>query len=208
VRAGGKHNDLDNVGYTARHHTFFEMLGNFQLRRLFQGTGDRARLDPADEGAGACRQGPLLVTVYHTDDEAFDLWKKIAGLPEDRIIRIATKDNFWAMGDDGPCGPCSEIFFDHGDHIPGGPPGIAGRGRRPLRRDLEPGVHAVRAGRRRDPATCRAPASTPAWGWSASPPCCRACTTISRPTPSGADRRQRGPDRRARGGRARRPATG
>ena len=92
------------------------------------------------------RPDRLTATVYHTDDEAFELWKKIAGLPESRIIRIPTKDNFWSMGDNGPCGPCSEIFYDHGDHIPGGPPGKPGRGRRPLRRDLEPGLHAVRAG--------------------------------------------------------------
>jgi alanyl-tRNA synthetase len=122
VRAGGKHNDLDNVGYTARHHTFFEMLGNFSFGDYFK---DRAielawNLLTKEWGLSADR---LTATVYHTDDEAFDLWKKIAGLPESRIIRIPTKDNFWAMGDDGPCGPCSEIFFDHGDHIPGGPPG-------------------------------------------------------------------------------------
>ena len=122
VRAGGKHNDLDNVGYTARHHTFFEMLGNFSFGDYFK---DRAielawDLITKEWGIGADR---LTVTVYHTDDEAFDLWKRIAGLPESRIVRIPTKDNFWAMGDDGPCGPCSEIFFDHGDHIPGGPPG-------------------------------------------------------------------------------------
>lgn len=122
VRAGGKHNDLDNVGYTARHHTFFEMLGNFSFGDYFK---DRAielawNLVTKEWGLAANR---LSVTVYHTDDEAFDLWKRIAGLPESRIIRIPTKDNFWAMGDDGPCGPCSEIFFDHGDHIPGGPPG-------------------------------------------------------------------------------------
>ncbi len=122
VRAGGKHNDLDNVGYTARHHTFFEMLGNFSFGDYFK---DRAielawNLITKEYGIDAKR---LLVTVYHTDDEAFDLWKKIAGLPEDRIIRIPTSDNFWAMGDTGPCGPCSEIFYDHGDHIWGGPPG-------------------------------------------------------------------------------------
>ena len=122
VRAGGKHNDLDNVGYTARHHTFFEMLGNFSFGDYFK---ERAitlawGLLTKEWGIDPNR---LTVTVYHTDDEAFDLWKKIAGLPEKRIIRIATKDNFWAMGDNGPCGPCSEIFFDHGDHIPGGPPG-------------------------------------------------------------------------------------
>ncbi|MDB5715738.1 MAG: alanine--tRNA ligase [Sphingomonadales bacterium] len=122
VRAGGKHNDLDNVGYTARHHTFFEMLGNFSFGDYFK---ERAitlawGLLTKDWGLDPNR---LTVTVYHTDDEAFDLWKKIAGLPDHRIIRIPTSDNFWAMGDSGPCGPCSEIFYDHGDHIPGGPPG-------------------------------------------------------------------------------------
>ena len=122
VRAGGKHNDLDNVGYTARHHTFFEMLGNFSFGDYFK---DRAielawNLITKEWGISPDR---LTATVYHTDDEAFDLWKKISGLPESRIIRIPTKDNFWSMGDDGPSGPCSEIFYDHGDHIPGGPPG-------------------------------------------------------------------------------------
>jgi alanyl-tRNA synthetase len=122
VRAGGKHNDLDNVGYTARHHTFFEMLGNFSFGDYFK---DRAielawNLLTKEWGLAADR---LTATVYHTDDEAFDLWKRISGLPESRIVRIPTKDNFWAMGDDGPCGPCSEIFYDHGEHIPGGPPG-------------------------------------------------------------------------------------
>ncbi len=122
VRAGGKHNDLDNVGYTARHHTFFEMLGNFSFGDYFK---DRAidlawNLLTKEWGLSPDR---LTATVYHTDDEAFGLWKKISGLPESRIIKIPTKDNFWAMGDDGPCGPCSEIFYDHGDHIPGGPPG-------------------------------------------------------------------------------------
>ncbi|HVQ08781.1 MAG TPA: alanine--tRNA ligase [Allosphingosinicella sp.] len=122
VRAGGKHNDLDNVGYTARHLTFFEMLGNFSFGDYFK---ERAidlawRLITKEWGLSPDR---LTVTVYHTDDEAWDLWKKIAGLPDERIIRIATKDNFWAMGDSGPCGPCSEIFFDHGEKIPGGPPG-------------------------------------------------------------------------------------
>src|SRR6476661_7553545 len=122
VRAGGKHNDLDNVGYTARHHTFFEMLGNFSFGHYFK---DRAIefawiLLTKEWGLSPDR---LTATVYHTDDEAFDLWKKISGLPEHRIIRIPTKDNFWAMGDDGPCGPCSEIFYDHGEHLAGGPPG-------------------------------------------------------------------------------------
>ena len=122
VRAGGKHNDLDNVGYTARHHTFFEMLGNFSFGDYFKEQAIHNAWTLLTEEFGLDKNR-LLATVYHTDDEAFDLWRKIAGLPEDRIIRIATKDNFWAMGDDGPCGPCSEIFWDHGDHIPGGPPG-------------------------------------------------------------------------------------
>ncbi|QUT04173.1 alanine--tRNA ligase [Sphingobium phenoxybenzoativorans] len=122
VRAGGKHNDLDNVGYTARHHTFFEMLGNFSFGDYFkeQAITHAWTLLTKDWGLDPNR---LTATVYHTDDEAFALWKKIAGLPEARIIRIPTKDNFWAMGDSGPCGPCSEIFYDHGDHIWGGPPG-------------------------------------------------------------------------------------
>ncbi|MDF2494972.1 alanine--tRNA ligase [Sphingomonas sp.] len=122
VRAGGKHNDLDNVGYTARHHTFFEMLGNFSFGDYFkeQAITHAWTLLTKEWGLSPDK---LTATVYHTDDQAFDLWKKIAGLPDHRIIRIPTKDNFWAMGSDGPCGPCSEIFYDHGEHIPGGPPG-------------------------------------------------------------------------------------
>lgn len=122
VRAGGKHNDLDNVGYTARHHTFFEMLGNFSFGDYFkeQAILHAWTLLTRDWGLPADR---LTVTVYHTDEEAAALWRNIAGLPDDRIIRIATSDNFWSMGDTGPCGPCSEIFYDHGDHIAGGPPG-------------------------------------------------------------------------------------
>jgi alanyl-tRNA synthetase len=122
VRAGGKHNDLDNVGYTARHHTFFEMLGNFSFGDYFK---DRAielawNLITKEFGLPVDR---LLVTVFAEDDQAFDLWKKIAGLPESKIVRIAGSDNFWQMGELGPCGPCSEIFYDHGPQIPGGPPG-------------------------------------------------------------------------------------
>lgn len=122
VRAGGKHNDLDNVGYTARHHTFFEMLGNFSFGDYFkeQAIHHAWTLLTKEWGLDPAR---LTATVYHTDDEAFGLWKKIAGLADHRIIRIPTSDNFWSMGDTGPCGPCSEIFFDHGDHITGGPPG-------------------------------------------------------------------------------------
>ena len=122
VRAGGKHNDLDNVGYTARHHTFFEMLGNFSFGDYFKADAIEHAWKLVTKDFGFAKD-KLLVTVYHTDDEAFDLWKKVAGLPDERIIRIATSDNFWAMGDTGPCGPCSEIFFDHGADIPGGPPG-------------------------------------------------------------------------------------
>ncbi len=122
VRAGGKHNDLDNVGYTARHHTFFEMLGNFSFGDYFK---EQAILNAWEliTKTWEISADRLTVTVYHTDDEAFDLWRKISGLPEERVIRIATNDNFWSMGDTGPCGPCSEIFYDHGDHIFGGPPG-------------------------------------------------------------------------------------
>jgi len=122
VRAGGKHNDLDNVGYTARHHTFFEMLGNFSFGDYFkeQAIHHAWTLITKVWGINPDR---LTVTVYHDDDEAFGHWKTIAGLPDERIIRIATSDNFWSMGDTGPCGPCSEIFYDHGDHIFGGPPG-------------------------------------------------------------------------------------
>ncbi|MDQ0565467.1 alanine--tRNA ligase [Erythrobacter citreus] len=122
VRAGGKHNDLDNVGYTARHHTFFEMLGNFSFGDYFKEQAILHAWTLLTEEWGLDKDR-LLVTVYHTDDEAFDLWKKLTGFADERIIRIPTKDNFWAMGSDGPCGPCSEIFYDHGDHIWGGPPG-------------------------------------------------------------------------------------
>jgi alanyl-tRNA synthetase len=122
VRAGGKHNDLDNVGYTARHHTFFEMLGNFSFGDYFKERAITLAWDLLTRQWGLDKDR-LTVTVYHTDDEAAALWRKIAGLPDHRIIRIATNDNFWSMGDTGPCGPCSEIFYDHGDHIPGGPPG-------------------------------------------------------------------------------------
>jgi len=122
VRAGGKHNDLDNVGYTARHHTFFEMLGNFSFGDYFKEQAIKLAWDLITKEYGVDKNR-LIVTVFHEDDDAFDLWKKIAGLPDEKIIRIATNDNFWSMGETGPCGPCSEIFYDHGDHIAGGPPG-------------------------------------------------------------------------------------
>ena len=122
VRAGGKHNDLDNVGYTARHHTFFEMLGNFSFGDYFKSDAIPFAWDLITKEFGLPKD-KLLVTIYHDDDEAADIWKKHAGLSDDKIIRIATSDNFWSMGATGPCGPCSEIFYDHGDHIWGGPPG-------------------------------------------------------------------------------------
>ena len=122
VRAGGKHNDLDNVGYTARHHTFFEMLGNFSFGDYFKEEAISFAWDFLTKEMQLPKE-KLLATVYAEDDEAFALWQKIAGLSEDRIIRIGTSDNFWSMGDVGPCGPCSEIFYDHGEDIAGGPPG-------------------------------------------------------------------------------------
>ena len=122
VRAGGKHNDLDNVGYTARHHTFFEMLGNFSFGDYFKELAIELAWNLITKEFGLDPKR-LLVTVYAEDDDAFDIWKKLTGFADEKIIRIATSDNFWAMGDTGPCGPCSEIFFDHGPKIPGGPPG-------------------------------------------------------------------------------------
>ncbi|MCK5778849.1 MAG: alanine--tRNA ligase [Rhodospirillales bacterium] len=122
VRAGGKHNDLENVGHTARHHTFFEMLGNFSFGDYFKELAIELAWNLVTKEFGLPEE-KLLVTVHSSDEDAAELWKKIAGLPDSKVIRIPTSDNFWAMGDTGPCGPCSEIFFDHGDHIPGGPPG-------------------------------------------------------------------------------------
>ena len=124
VRAGGKHNDLDNVGYTARHHTFFEMLGNFSFGDYFKEEAIKFAWDLVTRDYGLNKE-KLTVTVHSSDEEAAGLWAKIAGLPQSRIIRIPTSDNFWSMGDTGPCGPCTEIFYDHGEHIPGGPPGSA-----------------------------------------------------------------------------------
>ncbi|MCA3534739.1 MAG: alanine--tRNA ligase, partial [Rhodobacter sp.] len=124
VRAGGKHNDLDNVGYTARHHTFFEMLGNFSFGDYFKDSAIPYAWELLTREFGIPKDR-LLVTVYHSDDEAAGIWKKVAGLTDDRIIRIPTSDNFWMMGPTGPCGPCTEIFYDHGDTIWGGPPGSA-----------------------------------------------------------------------------------
>ncbi|MCH8038041.1 MAG: alanine--tRNA ligase [Proteobacteria bacterium] len=122
VRAGGKHNDLDNVGYTARHLTFFEMLGNFSFGDYFKELAIPLTWDLLTKEFGLAKD-KLLVTIYHDDDVAAEIWKKCSGLPDERIIRIPTSDNFWSMGPTGPCGPCSEVFYDHGPDIPGGPPG-------------------------------------------------------------------------------------
>ncbi|MGS2720459.1 alanine--tRNA ligase [Paraglaciecola aestuariivivens] len=122
VRAGGKHNDLENVGYTARHHTFFEMLGNFSFGDYFKTEAIQYAWEFLTQELKLPKE-KLLVTIYHDDEEAFDIWSNKIGLPKEKIIRIATSDNFWSMGDTGPCGPCSEIFYDHGEHIWGGPPG-------------------------------------------------------------------------------------
>ena len=122
VRAGGKHNDLENVGYTARHHTFFEMLGNFSFGDYFKDIAIELAWKLITKEFGLDKD-KLLVTVFDQDEEAFHLWKKIAGLPESKIIKISTSDNFWSMGETGPCGPCSEIFYDHGEKYQGGPPG-------------------------------------------------------------------------------------
>ena len=122
VRAGGKHNDLDNVGFTARHHTFFEMLGNFSFGDYFKEEAIFYAWEFLTKEL-AISPEKLLVTIYHTDEESGKLWQKIAGLSNDKIIKIKTDDNFWSMGETGPCGPCSEIFFDHGDKVPGGKPG-------------------------------------------------------------------------------------
>ena len=179
VRAGGKHNDLDNVGYTARHLTFFEMLGNFSFGDYFKERAIELAWNLITKEFGL-KKDKLLVTVYHDDDEAAGLWKKIAGLSDDRIIRIATSDNFWAMGDTGPCGPCSEIFYRprrarSGADLRASPEEDGDR----FLEILEPRVHAVRAGDEGGSASrCRVPRSTPAWGWSAWPPSCRASTSI------------------------------
>ena len=122
IRAGGKHNDLENVGYTPRHHTFFEMLGNFSFGDYFKEKAIYYAWELLTKDFEIPKD-KLSVTVYSEDVEAFKLWKKIAGLPESKIVKISTSDNFWSMGETGPCGPCSEIFYDHGDHLKGGLPG-------------------------------------------------------------------------------------
>ena len=183
VRAGGKHNDLENVGYTARHHTFFEMLGNFSFGDYFKERRDRARLEPGHQGIRPRpRTGCWSPSTPRTTRPPGS-GRKIAGLPESRIIRIPTSDNFWAMGDTGPCGPCSEIFYDHGEDIPGGPPGSPDAdGDRFVEIWNLVFMQYEQRRRRQRASTCRGRRSTPAWGWSASPPCCRASTTITTST--------------------------
>jgi len=177
VRAGGKHNDLDNVGYTARHHTFFEMLGNFSFGDYFkeQAIPFAWELLTKDFGIDGNR---LLVTVYHTDDEAALIWKKVAGLSDDRIIRIPTNDNFWMMGPTGPCGPCTEIFYDHGPSVPGGPPGSP---EEDGDRFIEIWNNVFMQFEQNEDRS-RDPRSTPAWGSSGSARFSRASTTTTTPT--------------------------
>jgi alanyl-tRNA synthetase len=205
LRAGGKHNDLENVGYTARHHTFFEMLGNWSFGDYFK----RDSLKWAWELLTEVYKLPperLLATVYIEDDEAFDIWTKEIGLPPERVIRIGDNkggkyksDNFWMMADTGPCGPCSEIFYDHGDHIPGGPPGSPDEdGDRFIeiwnnvfmQFDMQPDGSVT--------SSCPRPAWTPAWAWSAWPPSCSTCTATTRSTSLTSSSRPQPRDRRKR----------
>jgi alanyl-tRNA synthetase len=188
LRAGGKHNDLENVGYTARHHTFFEMLGNWSFGDYFK----RESLKWAWELLTEVYKLPperLLATVYQEDDEAYDIWTKEIGLPPERVIRIGDNkggryksDNFWMMADTGPCGPCSEIFYDHGDHIPGGPPGSPDEdGDRFI--EIWNNVF-MQFDMNEDGSSRRCPrlAWTPAWAWSAWPPSCSTCTATTKST--------------------------
>ena len=172
VRAGGKHNDLDNVGYTARHHTFFEMLGNFSFGDYFKPQAIELAWDLITKEFGLSKDR-LLVTVYADDDEAASLWKKIAGFSDDRIIRIGTSDNFWQMGDTGPCGPCSEIFIDQGPGLQGGPPGSPDEDGDRFLEFWNLVFMQYEQVSRATASPCRAPPSTPAWAWSAWPPSSR-----------------------------------
>lgn len=177
VRAGGKHNDLENVGHTARHHTFFEMLGNFSFGDYFKEQAIHHAWELIT-GIYGLPKDKLLVTIYHDDDEAASWWKKIAGLGEDRIIRIATSDNFWSMGDTGPCGPCSEIFFDHGEAIAGGPLVVL---MRMATGSLRSGIWSLcnsNNARTVRALNCQNPRSIQAWGLSELELFCRASTII------------------------------
>ncbi len=180
VRAGGKHNDLDNVGYTARHLTFFEMLGNFSFGDYFKDDAIRFAWDLVTRDFGLAKDR-LLVTVYSEDEEAAALWRKVAGLADHRIIRIPTSANFWAMGDTGPCGPTPKSSTITASRSP------AGRRERPTKTATASSRSGTSSScnmsnSRMEPAKrCPSRRSTPAWGWSASPPCCRECTAISKP---------------------------
>ena len=183
VRAGGKHNDLENVGYTARHHTFFEMLGNFSFGDYFKKRAIDFAWDLLTQGY-RLPADKLCVTVYLDDEEAFGLWRKRVGLPDSRIVRFGEKDNFWSMGDTGPCGPCSEIIIDRAGVLRVRAARVRrGLRLRPLPRDLEPRVHAVQPRPRgHADAAAEADASTPAWGWSASSRWSRGWIPITTPT--------------------------
>lgn len=180
VRAGGKHNDLDNVGYTARHLTFFEMLGNFSFGDYFKENAIELAWKLVTEGFDLPKNR-LLVTVYSEDEEAATLWKKIAGFSDDKIIRIPTSDNFWQMGDTGPCGPCSEIFIDQGENVWGG---LRAHRRKMATGSWSSGTSSSCSSSRPSLAfatRCLARRSIPAWGWSAWPAFCRAfpaCSTL------------------------------
>src|SRR5581483_2912679 len=189
VRAGGKHNDLENVGYTARHHTFFEMLGNFSFGDYFKRDAIRFAWELLTKEFGL-DPARMWVTVYQDDDEAYDIWARDIKVPRERIARIGDKpggqkyqsDNFWQMGDTGPCGPCTEIFWDHGPGIAGGPPA---RRRRTATATSRSGILSScssTATSRARCIRCRSRRSIPAWGWSEWRPCCRGCTRTTRST--------------------------
>jgi len=181
VRAGGKHNDLDNVGYTARHHTFFEMLGNFSFGDYFkeQAIAFAWELVTKEFALDASR---LLVTVHKSDEEAAVLWRKVAGLSDDRIIRIDNDDNWWRMGDTGPNGPCTEIFYDHGDHIWGGPPGSAEEDGDRFIEIWNLVFMQFEAMADGTTKPLPKPSVDTGMGWSGLAPCCRASMTITTPT--------------------------
>ena len=189
IRAGGKHNDLENVGYTARHHTFFEMLGNFSFGDYFKKDAMKFAWELLTE-VYKLPKDKLWATVYAEDDEAYDIWKNEIGVPAERIVRIGdnkgaryASDNFWMMGDTGPCGPCTEIFYDHGAGDRRRPAGLARRGRRPLHRDLEQRLHAVQPRRRgRDAQAAQAERRHRHGPGAADARCCSTCTRTTRST--------------------------
>ncbi len=179
VRAGGKHNDLDNVGYTARHHTFFEMLGNFSFGDYFKEAAIPYAWELVTKDYGLPKDR-LLVTVFSEDDDAAAIWKKVAGLPDEKIIRIPTSDNFWRMGDTGPCGPCSaKSSTTTATTSPAARPAARTRMATGSSRSGTSCSCSSRKGRPAPACRCRARRSTPAWGWSASPRSCRASTTTT-----------------------------